>query len=297
MILPNFLVIGRAKSGTTALHATLAQHPQVFMSQVKEPCFFVCEGGSPSYDGPVPLQGIEKMTDYRKLFERAGNAVARGEASPQYSDVPLAERASAAIQRHIPHARLLAVIRQPADFAWSMYQFRRMMGEETAPSFRAALQEEAGGYRETWNPTLCYRANSHSYPQLATYFRRFTPSQIRVFLYEDWRQRPDWMIAEICRFLGVEVVSLPSLERGKTLGVHSALLQYTLRHPNRLRSVLRLAAPRTTRVWLKRRLLSLNRTRKPLMNSEEKHDFIVALRDDILRTQDLIDRDLSHWLC
>ena len=87
MTLPNFLIIGAAKAGTTSLYHYLAQHPQIYMSPVKEPNFFAFDGTRPRYGGPGPtlnLDAVVRIEDYEALFDGGKGEIAIGEATPRY---------------------------------------------------------------------------------------------------------------------------------------------------------------------------------------------------------------------
>ena len=141
MPMPNFLVIGAAKSGTTALYHTLKQHPQIFMSPVKEPHFFAFEGERPVYCGPGDRElfnprVVFRLEDYVRLFDGLRAQTAVGEASVQY--LMRSDAAAARIRQHIPRAKLIAILRQPADRAYSHYIMLRSQGLERL-SFTQAL--------------------------------------------------------------------------------------------------------------------------------------------------------------
>lgn len=297
MTLPNFLIIGKAKSGTTALHATLSQHPQIFMSRVKEPRFFVRDFFG-QYQGPMQLTGIDGIDAYQSLFTDADGYPAVGEASPQYLHIHLAETAAISIRQHIPQARLIAILRQPADFAWSMFYHLTSHNAEIASSLGEALCKEAAGQRVNWHPSLSYRANSQSYPQLAAYYQRFARDQIKVYLYEDWRDRPTAILADIFDFLEVKDLSsrLPIERRNVTFRWRSARLHRFLRRPSLWKTLARPFLSSQWRQRLREELIARNRGPTPLIDPQIRRELTAHLREDILQTQDLIQRDLSHWL-
>ena len=116
MTMPNFLIIGSQKAGTTALYHYLKQHPQIFLSKIKEPCFFAFEGeeldlrsptGAPVYMNRTAVTTVES---YRRLFDTVTDEKAVGEASPIYIICP---KAAKRIYHYIPHVRLIAVLRNP----------------------------------------------------------------------------------------------------------------------------------------------------------------------------------------
>ena len=132
MAMPNFLIIGAMKSGTTALYYYLEQHPQVYMSPVKEPNFFCSEENS---DGDFAT----RLGAYQDLFRDVSGEKAIGEASHCYLYEP---EAAARIQEYITDAKLIAVLRDPVDRAYSHFLHMVRNGSEPLTDFALALREE-----------------------------------------------------------------------------------------------------------------------------------------------------------
>ncbi len=119
MPLPNFLIIGATKSGTTSLYRYIGQHPDVYMSLIKELRFFVVNGsGAQLYRGPTDdsRYPVTCLGDYLSYFEGAAAETAIGEATPEYLVVPEDPKR---IRQRIPHARLIAILRDPTERAYS----------------------------------------------------------------------------------------------------------------------------------------------------------------------------------
>ena len=136
MTLPNFIVIGAAKAGTTVLYWALAEHPAVFMSAVKETNYFaygVDDTGRLLYGDPeVHHFPVQSLKDYERLFADAGDAVAIGEASPIYLECP---QAAGRIRALLPAARLICGLRHPVERAYSDYQMSlRSRGQRLDPA-------------------------------------------------------------------------------------------------------------------------------------------------------------------
>jgi hypothetical protein len=120
MALPDFLVIGVPKAGTTAVHAALAHHPDLFLSKVKEPKYFLTDGPPPTRGGPGDAQTyrehVWRREDYEALFDAAPDGALRGESTPFY----LYDRfAQCRIRRTIPAVRMIALLRDPVERAHS----------------------------------------------------------------------------------------------------------------------------------------------------------------------------------
>ena len=142
--LPDFFVFGAPKAGTTALHAALARHPQLFMSPVKEPKFFLCDGPPPDHGGPGDAHSyrewIWRPDEYERLFDDAppGNPAGREHARSTCRTSPPSER----IRRAVPDARLVIVLRDPVDRAYSNWAHLWADGLETIGDFLTACAEE-----------------------------------------------------------------------------------------------------------------------------------------------------------
>jgi len=199
--LPNFLVIGAAKSGTTSFFDYLGQHPDIFISPVKEPNFFAFSGESSlDYhisDIPWVLGSVRNFEDYRGLFSRANSHNAIGEASGTYLFHP---RAAERIHRFIPDAKLIAILRNPVDRAYSAWLMHHRRGKEKRPFKEILAMNE--------QPTRYYRGSYLEKglycQQLMRYFKYFDRDQIRIFLYDQLCDDPHSLVQETYSFLGVD---------------------------------------------------------------------------------------------
>ena len=152
MTMPNFLLIGAGKSGTTAIYRYLQAHPQIYMSALKEPQFFAI-AGQPISDFP-DLRGYEQevVTDlqsYEQLFARFAGEVAIGEASTWYLYNP---QALDRIQQSLPNVKLIAILRHPVERAYSHFLFNRGIGREPLSSFETALAVEPERIAQNLSP-------------------------------------------------------------------------------------------------------------------------------------------------
>ena len=175
MTLPNFLIIGAMKSGTTALYYYLAQHPQVYMSPVKEPNFFCSEGQASREDT------VARLETYQGLFKDVSDEKVIGEASHCYLYEP---EAAVRIQQYLPDAKFVAVLRDPVDRAYSHFLHMVRNGTEPLTDFAQALREEEVGAHRERSPQD-YIGRGLYYDQLKRYFDTFGQDQVRVYLYED----------------------------------------------------------------------------------------------------------------
>lgn len=295
--LPNFLIIGVAKAGTTSLYAYLGQHPQIFVSPVRAPNFFgLGEQPLPRYGGPVPQRAIAAPTlaQYTALF--AGAQAARqysavGEGSSFFNFTP---RAAARIQYYRPDARLLLLLRQPADRAYSQYLFARRMGWEPAPTFAAALEEEARRQAENWFPFLRYAESSHYAATVRAFLDHFPANQIYIARFEDFARNTATLMRQIYQFLGVAPEFIPDVSL-KHNPARVGLAPW-------LRSPWNVRMQRFWQAWpaaLQRPLfrgLDQLAPKPPPLDPVLRQQLTNQFRADILATQALIQQDLTHWL-
>jgi hypothetical protein len=292
MTLPNFLVIGAMKSGTTALYYYLEQHPQIYMSPVKEPNFF-CFEGREDLDG----ESITRIGPYQDLFRHVSSEKAIGEASHCYLYEP---KAAARIKYYVPDAKLIAVLRNPIDRAYSHFLHMVRNGTETLADFAQVLQEEeTGAYQERGSQH--YIGRGLYYGQLKRYFDTFDRDQVRVYLYEDLSNVPIDTLQDAFRFLGVDDSFVPDISLRRNVSGHPKykLLDGFLRRPSPVKHAFKVYLPARLRWRLSKAfdyLKTRNLAKPPPVQPEVRRQLIGVYRDDILKVQELIHRDLSGWL-
>lgn len=204
--LPDFLLLGAPKCGTSALHNALAGHPQLFLSEPKEPKFFLTDGPPPdSGGGPgdVPTWGehVWRRDDYEALFAGADPDALCGESTVFY----LYDRAAQQrIRDLVPDARLIAVLRDPVERAHSNWSHLRGADLEPEADFARALDLEQeridGGWAHFWH----YAAQGRYGEQLEHLDSLFPREQVLLVRYRDLRDTPVETADRVCRFLGVD---------------------------------------------------------------------------------------------
>ncbi len=210
---PNLFIVGAPRCGTTSLHSLLAQHPEIYMSPVKEPHFFARDVNQ-RYEEHVGRRIPSLYKDlerYLKLFEGAGDKKIRGESSVYY----LYSRVAAEeIQRFDPAAKIVILLREPVDFLHSLYGRLRSMGDETAKSFEEALVLEDARRRGEGLPRtvrfpelLFYSRYARFAEQIELYRRVFSPEQVLVLLLEEYLAERERTYRRVLDFL--EVAPLP----------------------------------------------------------------------------------------
>lgn len=276
MTLPNFLIIGATKAGTTSLYDYLRQHPDIFMpGHIKEPRFFCYDGRETGFPFPVKSQA-----EYEALFAPATTETRLGEATPHYLSFP---KAAAKIRALIPQAKLIASLRNPVTRSFSLYQMNmREQGVNEGVPYAQALETDRW-LRETYAENI------------ARYVELFPRDQFKVLLFEDVTRDTKATLRDVLTFLEVDSEFAPDISKPSNVGgvprwpaLHRALSD------RRLRAAGQKLFPEPVKARL-RALRSLNLEQQPMTGEERRiaRDFF---REDILRTQDLIDRDLSGWL-
>jgi Sulfotransferase family len=294
--LPDFLVIGAYKAGTTSLHHYLRGHPQIFVPERKEPSFFAFDRlddpGREQRLNPLWSAAVRDLRAYEALFSGAVSGQRVGEVSPEYLKNP---HAVDRIADRIPHVQLVAVLRDPVERAFSDFLMYRRDGREDTTDFAVALdrQEErrAGGLA-----TGQYVITGFYGRQLAPYYRCFGRDRIRVVLSEDLHDDRAGTLAALFGFLGVEPgVTVAEEREFNRSGVPSnAAVRLAYAARRRVAPVLRGAVPAA--VKQRADALLQRGLHRPHMSEETRARLRAVYRDDILALQDLIDRDLSDWL-
>lgn len=297
MTLPNFLIIGAAKSGTTSIARYLQSHPEVFMAglsaQIQEPAFFsVPEAG-----------GIIDPAAYEMLFAPAVGEKIRGEKSVAYIfDPGSSERITAALGMDV---KMLAILRNPIDMIWSLWRFLRREGTEDL-SFKDALAAEPErlnqGIRSrvngSWTGNFAYVARACYAEQLKPYWERFGPERIRVYLFEEFFEPGLPLYPDLCRFLEIDDTHKPLQRRHNPGGeLRSRWLHTALKQPGTWKEPLKLFLPRPLRERLSHAILRWNRAGRARKRETIPERSAFSLRERLYeenrKLETLLKRDLS----
>jgi hypothetical protein len=304
---PTFFIVGAPKAGTTSLYHWCRQHPSVFMSPIKEPCFFAPEvahftaRSTEAYLADLPdlrrwLDGprVEARTrglvlewhDYLSLFRDAGEAAALGEVSGNYL---ASATAPAAIASRLPSARIVMMLRNPVDRLFSQYASALGAGEAQG-SFGEWTGEQMrleAGRQPRFGPVWTGMYATH----LQRWLTAFSADQVRVFFYEDYQARPEQVLAELFAFIGVDPRHAVDVSRRHNVT--------TMPRWPALRRLLRPAAPllgvvlpkelhRTLRTWGRRPPI-----RRP--TADERARVGALYGADVAALEDILGRDLAAW--
>lgn len=298
MTLPNFLVIGAGRAGTTSVDRYLKQHPDVFIPDVKAPSHFFCHGLERIEDPYLRLVTrnyfVPDPKDYEALFDGVTGETAIGEVSPVYlAALHVAPR----IASRLPGVRLVALLRHPVDRVYARFVARRRDGLERRPDFADLVREERRQplIRDVAFGT--YLAAGFCSHFLQSYFDRFPRDRIRIHLFEDFRMDAASVMSDLFEFLEVDPGFVP--DTGKLHNQSGGIIGNKLVRNAWTRSALLRAGMRR---WVPERArdavfsaVASNLVALPL-DPGLRAELTELYREDIERLQELIDRDLSHWL-
>jgi hypothetical protein len=236
--IPDFFIVGHAKSGTTALYEMLNQHPQIFMPDYKggagkEPWFFSSDNPHPQTSGErsVAFTGRRAMTmdEYLSLFAAAKPEQRRGEASTSYLWSRTAASRIAAVR---PDARIIAIMREPASFLRSVHLQLLQNHHENERDFRKAVAlddaRREGRHipkHSYWPQALIYSDRVRYVEQLCRYDAVFPAEQMLVLIYDDFRRDNEATVRRVLRFLDVDdSAPIEVMQANPTIGVRSTRL-------------------------------------------------------------------------
>lgn len=297
--LPNFLVVGAPKAGTTALAAILEHHPDVFLSPLKEPKYFSSRVLEQPLGGPGDAHAealfVRTERAYRRLFRRAGDARAVGEASVDLlylHNVVIPE-----IRRLLGDPRIVVSLRDPVARAVSAYTQLVRDGRETLP-FADALAAEPDRRAANWEFMWSYVDVGRYASQVEAYLAAF--SRVHVLLHEDLLERPAETIRELLRFLEVDDnAELPLDLRSNPSGVpRNPVLRRLLRpNPAAVAVYRRLLEAGLSERWILGIVdrLRPRRTAPVEVPAAVRQSLAETFRDEVAALATLIGRDLAGW--
>jgi hypothetical protein len=304
MPLPEFFLMGAPKAGTTALHAALAQHPQLYLSPVKEPKFYLCDGRPPSRstqqgpgDAHSAREWIWRRDRYEALFDAAPAGSLRGESTPFYLYDAEAQRR---IHADVPRAKLLVVLRDPVDRAYSNWMHLRSDGLEPIENFADAWAAEDERVAAGWAPFWHYRRLGLYGAQLLHLTELFGRDQVHVLRYRDLVQSPVQALDAVCAFLGVSGGLIGGAERANS-HPYVAPSPRTRRISRVVRVGAAAGAYAPPQVWrrVSRPLLALLQRegdRRPVLDPELRLRLVESYREDNALLGELTGRSFADWL-
>ena len=296
----NTLIIGAARSGTTALVAELQGHPDIFVTDPKETNFFAYHGGPTDFTGPgdaemIGRRMVRSPDEMAALLAPSVGSHVRLEGS--VSSLYCHERAIENIQAHAsPDAKMIIILRSPAERAYSNYLYLVSRGYETADTFEEALALETGRIEAGWHHIWHYRALSQYAAQLDAYVEAFGRERLHIGLHDDFEQAPTDYLTSVLRFLeldehGISDRRVGAVNNGgipKSRLLHATML--AVRRSELLEAGVRRAIPQR----LRERLRSVS-VQQPEMDEATRADLSLFFEPDIARVEALTGRSCQHW--
>jgi len=298
---PNFLIVGAQKSGTTSIYNYLKQHYEVFTPErLKEPKFFVApifkkiNHNQPLW-AHVMNNSIFEWQNYLKLFENVQKEKAIGEGSTAY--LYYYETAITLIREYLEDVKIIISLRNPIDRAFSAYLHLRRDNLENI-SFEEALKKENCRKRLNWIPLYHLTSIGFYYNQVKAYLDTF--DRVKVSLFDDLKKDSLGLVRDIYEFLEIDTSFIPdvSIKYGVTGIPKNRLIHKFLKESNILKSIVKPMIKTVISQEKRQKIIATIKTRnlqKPQMKPETREYLKKLYKEDILKLQDLIRRDLSSW--
>ena len=296
--LPNFLIIGAAKSGTSSLHQYLHQHPDIFMStfneegvSVKEPQFLV----KSKLEKRLHF-GIWELKEYFSIFKDVKEQKAIGEASVFY--LYFYTEAIKNIKSILGNdVKIIIILRNPVDRAYSAFLHVSKSVKESL-SFEEALSQEEGRLEKdlTLTPMVMYKDMGLYYNMVKAYRENF--ENVHVILYEDFRDKTDEVLKNVFDFLDVNIntkinSSIKHNVRGKRW--KNQKIKNLFQKDNVFKNIYMKFVPDIIKDIVKETLLKLSTSKVTSMNKVTKEYLELFFKEDINKLSELIEKDLKHW--
>jgi Sulfotransferase family len=301
--LPQFVIAGAPKAGTTALHAALATHPALYLSPVKEPKYYLTDGRPPPGGGQrgpgdahSAQEWIWRREDYLALFDGAPAGAVRGESTPFY----LYDRgAQARLAADVPAVKVVVVVRDPVDRAYSNWAHLRADGLEPEADFGAAVALEEQRIADGWAPFWHYRGLGRYGEQLRDLYRHVPREQVFLLRYRQLVDTPRETLDRVSGFLGVEagVAHTVAPENVKPFVADTARYRLLSRLA---RGGAALGAQVPPQVWrqVSRPLtaaLHAGRAPRPVLPVEVRREVLAPLLPDIALLEELTGESFADW--
>jgi len=311
--LPNFLIVGAPKAGTTSLYHYLDQHPQIFMSPIKEPNYFASEIRPENFSDELQTQVakdlqelqeylhgpmrekrfgglVTQWDDYLRLFQGVKGGKAIGEASVCYL---WSKTAAANIRLKIPAAKIIMILRNPAEVAFSLYLQSVSNGLVRGP-FRKMLQDSQLCNKEEFSLLYPFLELGLYYEQVKRFLELFPRENVLILWYEQYQARQLETLASIFRFLNVDTSFVPDTSQRY---LEPKIPRFTaISHSLKKYGAWQRAGNWTPTVlkpfW---RRLVFRRRDSVVMDNKDKEWLYEYYREDIRELSKLVECDLTAW--
>lgn len=291
---PDFFLVGAARSGTSALTQYLEQHPGVFISDPKESHYFAFRETVPSFRGPgdsyFNRSVVVNDSAYEKLYRKAKTDQVCGDASASYLYYT---HSLNAIHQANPNAKIICLLRQPVDRAYSAYMYLRSRLLEPDGCFESAFQQEQKRIQENWHHLWHYEQVGRYREQLTAVFDTFDTEQVLTLVYDDFRDDPMAVVSQCFEFIGVDFDFVPSSTPASLVsGVPRSKVLQSVLQSDFLKSCLRPVLPSVIRNKIQSTTTQLNVSREKL-DSEIRQSMTSRFKEDIEYVEQTVGRKLK----
>jgi len=301
--LPNFLIVGAAKAGTTSLHNYLSMHPDIFMSRPKEPKFFSFTAGITKFNGigddGVKYNIIKDFGSYHRIFDSSDNYKMRGESSAD--NLYYAADVIPLIKNFLGNnVKIIIVLRNPINRAFSAYKHLVRDGRENL-SFGEALKAEDSRKAKGWEFLWFYKDVGLYSNQVEKYLENF--ANVKMFLFEDFSDNTKLVYEEILKFLEIDRIIIPDqIKKKYNVGyvpknrfIHKLANNYDGILPYPLAKQFKTLVPRKFRMNIKNRINKIN-AELCILNAEIRNYLNDYFYQDIMRLESIVDKNCEKWL-
>lgn len=293
MALPNLLIVGAAKSGTTSLHNYLNQHPDIFMCSPKEPHFLI----NKEIGKQRIHQGVVALKDYESLFGAKDYLKYRGESSVMYLSFP--EIAIKNIKHYLDdNVKIIIMLRNPIERAYSGYQHVKRYNVMENLSFEDALELAEERYHNVKNftPASRYLELGNYYKQVNLFKKSF--DNVHIVIYDDYRANFNEELNKIFDYLQIVRITINAEKRHMVGGWEwkSDAIKKIMMQQSVLKSVLKFIIPfKSLRQYIRAKFqkasMKLVKTIDPPIEQWLKEYY----KQDVAKLSELLNRNLNHW--
>jgi Sulfotransferase domain len=312
-ILPNFIVVGANKGGTTSIYHYLRQHPEVYLSPVKEPHYFSKDIEVNLFKREFAqnkLQDIEKYVNgdmheeyhaafirdesqYRKLFKNVKGQKAIGELSTSYL---YSTDAAQEIKDLVPNCKIIICLRNPIDRAYSHYRMNLWTGNSNEFDFYQALVDDYNHIPKVWGNAHLYTEIGMYYEQVKRYIDIFGKENVKIIFTEDMKKNAAGVIKEVYAFIGVDTNFTPdtSTQYNEVYTPKYKNLTWFL-NKSGIRPLMKKFSPKFIKSIIVKTLYK-GKSDKGEIPANAKAFLMGKLEQDIKKLSTLLNKDLSNWL-
>jgi hypothetical protein len=310
--LPNFFIVGAAKSGTTSLYEYLKLHPEVYMTPIKETHHFSTDIDNtkfrPKYarslnkdlskflesdmEEGIFQAFVKDWNEYCQLFKKVNGEKAIGEVTNSYL---YSNEAAKNIIKKFPQAKIVMMLRNPVDRAFSHYLMDLRIGYETEEDFMIALKKDMARNPKGWGISNLYVEVGMYSEQVKRYIETFPESQRRIYLFDDFVNNPEAAMKDLFRFVGVsEQTDIDFSKKYNTSFMPKNKIIGKLNTMKRTKDWLKSVLPKSLKGKFKKTFYTDKDL--PKLKPEERKFLQDIFRDDVMKLSELLKRDLSYWV-